>query len=165
MNSLQTEVRHTTTTQVTHHQKCVLVPYVISDHIIPQQWPRAGGRPSGSLFKRFPQPVQAIPSTTAAMASIHIQPRRLVLPRQSTTSRSPLAWAPGFPCTPNQHQHRRWCLRFVSLLGTLPCSATFPAGDCDLIAMQSASTKFPAEILQSRCCNISPSSDNSDPQS
>jgi hypothetical protein len=45
--------------------------------------------------------VQAIPSTTAATACIHIQPRRLMLPRQTTTTtRSPLGWAPGLLYTP-----------------------------------------------------------------
>jgi len=40
--------------------------------------------------------VQAIPQVQPATASIHIQPRRLMLPRQSTTTRSPLGCAPCF---------------------------------------------------------------------
>ena len=96
-----------------------------SDHIIPQQWPRTGRGPWGSLFKRFPQ----------------LQPRRLLYSHPAATAEAASAvyhrleppWADSrFTLhAPIQHQHLRWYLRFI-----LPAHSDFSCGDFAISLLQ-----------------------------
>jgi hypothetical protein len=80
---------------------------VISDHIIPQQWSRTGGGlwglcSSDSLNYSRDGFYSHLAATAEAASAVyhHLEP----------------PWVGSrFTLHPNQHQHRLWCLRFVSV--------------------------------------------------